>query len=336
MDDEQSAAGQTFYQQIDQYPSETVPIGQLLTADTPRLDGLNLEHVRVLAEFGGELPPIIVHRPTMRVIDGMHRLRAAKLRARQEIEVRFFDGDETDSFVLAVRSNIAHGLPLSLADRTAAATRIMVAQPQWSDRAIARVTGLAHQTVGEIRRRSTGQSEQLNSRVGRDGKVRPLNSASARKLAAELIASDPAASLRQIAKAAGISPATARNVRERLRRGDDPVPPNQRRTEPAMRIPAGRSVSRPEAGQVTEFADGVHVTAILRTLRNDPSLRFNESGRRLLRLLGTHMAFVEECGVLAQAVPDHCREMVAGVAHEYAAVWQTFAEKINCDGEASA
>src|SRR5690349_6262411 len=90
-------------------PTGTVRLSSLVICDTPRRSGESLEHVRRLAESEDELPPIVVHRPTMRVIDGMHRLRAAELRGQQEIEVRFFDGDEASSFVLAVRANIAHG-----------------------------------------------------------------------------------------------------------------------------------------------------------------------------------------------------------------------------------
>src|SRR4051794_21642932 len=101
---------------IEQAPVETIAIRSLRTARTPRLSGENPDHVRTLAETDGTLPPIIVHRPTMRVIDGMHRLRAAQWCDRDEIEVRFFDGSETEAFVLAVQSNIVHGLPLSVAD----------------------------------------------------------------------------------------------------------------------------------------------------------------------------------------------------------------------------
>jgi hypothetical protein len=57
----------------------------------------------------------------MRVIDGMYRLLAARMRGDSEIEARFFEGDDASSYVLAVKSNVEHGLPLSLADRKVAA-----------------------------------------------------------------------------------------------------------------------------------------------------------------------------------------------------------------------
>src|SRR5436190_22914423 len=97
-----------------------IPIGSLLPADSPRLEGERIDHVRALADATVDLPPILVHRPSMRVIDGMHRLRAAQLRGEETVEVQFFDGGEDLVFVAAVQANISHGLPLSLADRQAA------------------------------------------------------------------------------------------------------------------------------------------------------------------------------------------------------------------------
>lgn len=88
----------------------------------------------------------------MRIIDGAHRVRAAQLRGRSHIEARFFDGSAADAFVLAVESNISHGLALTLAERSAAAERILASHPHWSDRAIASSTGLSAHTVASLRR----------------------------------------------------------------------------------------------------------------------------------------------------------------------------------------
>src|SRR5215204_7137150 len=71
---------------------QLVPVRSLLPADSPRQAGVDLEHTRMLAGIDERLPPIIVHRSTMRVIDGAHRLGAALLRGDEMIEVRFFDG----------------------------------------------------------------------------------------------------------------------------------------------------------------------------------------------------------------------------------------------------
>jgi ParB-like chromosome segregation protein Spo0J len=204
-------------QQVEQASVVTVAVGSLSVADSPRMSGENSEHARALAETHEQLPPIIVHRPTMRVIDGVHRLRAAKLRGQDQISVRFFSGSEDDAFVVAVRSNIAHGLPLSLVEREAAARRIITSYPQWSDRMIASVAGLASRTVAEIRRRHFGPSGDTVARIGRDGRVRPIDGAAGRMLAAELVSGNPDLSLRQVARVAGISPETARDVRNRCR-----------------------------------------------------------------------------------------------------------------------
>ncbi|GAB3882596.1 hypothetical protein GCM10029964_040590 [Kibdelosporangium lantanae] len=106
-----------------------VPIRSLLLADSPRVAGQDENHVRALARFEGRLPPIVVHRPTMRVVDGAHRLRAALHRGEDEIEVNFVDGPDHDLFVLAVELNAGQGLPLSRRDRMTAATRIVRTHP---------------------------------------------------------------------------------------------------------------------------------------------------------------------------------------------------------------
>ncbi|GAA2454878.1 hypothetical protein GCM10010191_87350 [Actinomadura vinacea] len=232
--------------QVELHAVEEVEIGSLAAGGSPRLAGEDPAHVETLAGTQAELPPIIVHRQTMRVIDGMHRVRAAVLLGRRKIAVRFFDGPEEDAFVLGVKSNIAHGLPLSLADRKHAAERVISSHPRWSDRMIAAVTGISAKTVAEIRRNAGGDAEGLPGRIGRDGRVRPADVIEGRWLARELITKDPGLSLRQVARAAGISPETVRDVKKRLLRGEDPLPrgrpdvlPQRRPAESPQPRPAG-------------------------------------------------------------------------------------------------
>src|ERR1700722_20377313 len=160
-----------------------VTIGSLMAADSPRLQGVDLAHAEALAEIDSDLPPILVQRSTMRVIDGMHRLDAARIRGEKEICVRFFDCGEDEAFLLAVASNIKHGLPLTLADRRAAAARIISLRPDASDRWIAGIAGLAAKTVATIRRDAPDPVPSLTRRVGRDGRIRPLHAAEGRRLA---------------------------------------------------------------------------------------------------------------------------------------------------------
>ncbi|MEU7222087.1 ParB/RepB/Spo0J family partition protein [Nocardia iowensis] len=148
-------------------PIESIDIGGAL-----RVRAEDAAHTQVLANTEAELPPILVHRSTMRLIDGAHRLKAAKLKGAKLIRARFFDGTDEEAFVLAVQANIAHGLPLSILDRKAASLRIMRMYPLWSDRKVAEVAGLDHKTVGAVRRQSSGEVPQTRHRLGRDGRMR--------------------------------------------------------------------------------------------------------------------------------------------------------------------
>ena len=49
-----------------------------------------------------ESVPIVVQRSSMRVVDCMHRPRAAAYRRDAGIGVRFFDGDDEEAFVVVV------------------------------------------------------------------------------------------------------------------------------------------------------------------------------------------------------------------------------------------
>src|SRR5215469_10359581 len=87
----------------------TIRVSSVLQGDSPRLAGEDKAHIARLAEAETPLPPILVDRRTMQVIDGMHRLMAASLTGRESIEVEFFDGSAADAFLLAVQANVTHG-----------------------------------------------------------------------------------------------------------------------------------------------------------------------------------------------------------------------------------
>lgn len=321
-----------------------VPVDQLSIADSPRISGENPEHVQALCEVEADLPPIVVHHQSMRVIDGAHRLAATIARGGQSINVRFFHGSAADAFVLAVNANITHGLPLPLADRRAAAARIIASHQQWSDRMIAATTGLAPRTVAMLRRHSGQQTATLEARIGRDGRVRPTNGAERRILASRIIAAQPGISLRQVAQAAGLSPETVRDVRNRLRNGQDPVPPRASRR-------AGASGSGPHA-ESTHFenrasapgdpggADGSTPTEVLavpglstldqtvKQLSADPALRYSESGRTLLRLLHYHMLAARNWGPIGRSIPTHAADTAAGLARQHAEMWLSLARHL--------
>jgi DNA-binding CsgD family transcriptional regulator len=317
----------------------TVPIASLLAGEPLRSAGCDVEHVMLLAGLESALPPILVERRTMRVIDGLHRLMAAFMRGHQTIEVEFFDGPAEDAFLRAVEANVSHGLPLSLADRRSAVERIVSSHPTLSDRAIARIAGVGAKAVAAARRRSTAPDTQSDGRVGQDGRVRPANGALGRLRVAELIAQRPDASARELARIAGVSPATASDVRKRLRAGVGPLPDRAAATPPAdpdraAAAPSGDS----DRGVAQSGRDGsarsfrlvqADPAQALEKLLRDPSLRHNEEGRQLLRLLRQNSLRTQEWSELTAAVPPHCSALVVSLARQYAATWQGFAQELD-------
>lgn len=339
--------------------TESVPVNSLHIECSPRIAGENAPYIRTLADSDIPLPPIIVHRATMRVVDGVHRLRATLLRGENHIEVSFVDGTVEDAFVLAVRLNTRHGLPLSPTDRTAAAARVIESHPHWSDRRIAAIIGLSPTTVAALRSRSTGQGAQLNARAGRDGRVRPLNADAAerRRRAARFIEIRPDASLREVASVADVAVATARDVRERLRSGEDPLPPKLRaaerrtaaakyaqpaaperaareeRTRPAEEAqPPAAGPRGPTAGRRVVQLPPRFAHPAAPNLRKDPSLRFTEAGRTLLRLWTAHSMDVDRWQWLADSVPPHRLPGAVRAADRCAVQWRRFAEFLRLRG----
>jgi hypothetical protein len=265
-----------------------VAIDSLTGGGSPRLAGINMDHARTLAELVGHSPPIVVHRRTMRVIDGMHRVAAAKLLGMASVTARFFEGTEAVAFELAVRANVTHGLPLTLAERRAAAAQLIRTHTNWSDRRIAAAAGLSPKTVGAIRSRSSEEIPQLPVRIGRDDRVRQVRH-----------------------------------------------PPVTKNVVAVTSIPESR-IEKPELthspGRVLRYLPATgsapRATAV-ETLRKDPSLRFTEIGRILLRLLDLHTVEPQVWGKLIDGVPPHLSTSVAVVARSCADTWRMFADQVS-------
>jgi hypothetical protein len=266
----------------------------------------------------------------MRVIDGMHRVRVAQIRGEKEIEARFFEGDGDTAYVLAVKLNVAHGLPLSLADRKVAAARILLLHPEWSNRLVASIAGVAPNTAAAVRalgaaegERSGKQAAQLDARVGRDGRRRPQNAEERRDLAAKLLRDNPKASLRQIAKQAGVSPETVRSARATggigCRTGT--IDSNAPGSGTALSgTPPSVSLHRPLSGAGKKSA--------LDFLRADPAFRSTDSGRSLLQLLGFPELSRRSGGTLIAHIPPHCADSIIAAALECASAWSAFASEV--------
>ncbi|NML54826.1 ParB N-terminal domain-containing protein [Streptomyces sp. R302] len=326
-----------------------VPTATLRTADSPRTVGLDEEYARTLATAEGPYRPLLVHRATMRVIDGTHRLRAARLRGQHTVDVVFFDGSAEDAFVLSVEANIRHGRPLTRRERTTAALRILRTHPDWSDRFLADRTGLSARTVAALRVRATGPTA-VDGRIGRDGRIRPLDPARGREAAARLLADHPQASLREIARAAGIAPSTVRDVRRRIGEGADPVPAGQRRARPPLHdasgglsgVPGGSggsggpgSTGRATGSSSTsDGGAGQRLAALVPALCKDPLLRLSEAGRLLLRMLDLQVSALRQRERIVAAVPPYRAETAAAAAAQCAQVWQELSDELRRRGSA--
>jgi ParB-like chromosome segregation protein Spo0J len=300
-----------------------VRVEVLRDGDSPRADGLDHEHVRLLAEVATPLPPITVHHPTMRVIDGMHRLAAARLNGQTYIDVTLFDGTRDEAFRLGVAANVGHGLPLSLAERRAAAARIVESAPALSDRSVARTTGLSAATVAAIRVRVVDHESE--ARIGADGRSRPLTAMAGRIAASRFIERRPDASVREIAREAGISVGTAHDVRRRVLAGEQPLPPAATAASSASAASsAGAKTADRQRPSATKDLE-----KILETLRQDPVMRYSDAGRSLLRWLGQHAISIDEWRNARDAAPAHCLERIALFAEECAKRWSAVADEIS-------
>jgi ParB-like chromosome segregation protein Spo0J len=318
-------------------PVENIPVAAIRNSYTPRKNKANENHVQVLAQSPLPLPPIVIHRASMRVIDGVHRLRATELRGHSTIAARLFEGNDAEAFALAVHLNVTHGLPLTLSERKDAAQRVLKSYPHWSDRSIGLIAGVSNKTVGKLRGCTTEEISQLKPRLGRDGKVRPVSPAIGRRRAAEFLSMNPRASLREIARKAGVSVTTARDVRQRVDKGENPLPDNLAKKSaesfaPTVVVTNGSAVAAlidardlsPTRARVVPEGRG---RDLLQRLRNDPSVRSSERGRALLRLLSTVVVAISACNEFADAVPTHCSGTFAEIARKNARAWQEIADK---------
>jgi hypothetical protein len=277
----------------------------------------------------------VIHKDTMTVIDGMHRVAAARARGQEHIEAVLFAGTIMDAYVLTLKLNSRHGLPLSRKDRRAAVERILTFCPSWSDRRIATIAGVSHKTVGAVRRRTTGETPQSNTRVGLDGRERPLDVFEGRRRAVRMLSEQPAASVRQVADAVGLSQGSVRDVRRRMK--ESTTTPGT-----AHREIRGRASTRP--GPVTAPEEGSKeipagqgngpdsspdvLDRLLASLRSDPSIRATMAGRNLLHLLSAHAQTFTEGARLAQAVPMHRKDAIADLARRCGDAWWRFASEV--------
>ncbi len=229
-------------------------VADLSVGYSPRQRKVDDDHVTLLGEVIDRLPPIVVDERTMTVIDGVHRLEAARRAGRAEIKALLFSGNETEGLVVAIQANVRHGKPLSRAERQAAACALLRRSPDRSDRWVGEICGLSHSTVARLRQ--AAEIADRGVRTGRDGRRRPVDPSPGHTAVAKALDAGPATSIRQAAEIAGVAASTAQRVAAGLRERQmsspgldgapslvpDPAPgPQERGEDPVPQSSAGRA-----------------------------------------------------------------------------------------------
>ncbi len=350
---------------VNQLPEVNVPISMLVPGFHLRQEGTDPAHVRLLADAAGSvrLPAILVQKSGSRIIDGLHRLEVAKLRGEWTIGARIVDCTDSEALVLAIKTNTLHGLPLSRADRISGAKRMLTAHPDWSDRAVAGVTGLSAKSIASLRNSAADEMPFYGKRLGRDGKRHPVAPNEGRLRAAEYIRTHPEASLREIARQTDVSLGTVHAVREKIRRGAEPgsetparppgpgalsapsvlstpTAPGSRSTpggsSPAAVAPSSvRAIHPLGAGAGARVLPRLVWPMISAKLASDPSLRYTEGGRAFLRWMSGHCLGADQWQEFIDAVPQHWLPEVNRLAASMSEEWRHFAERLGTKLEAA-
>jgi hypothetical protein len=88
------------------------------------IDSVNAASIADAMAAGVEMPPVVACRKTKRVVDGFHRIAAAKRLKRPTIEVEWCEyRTDADLYLDAVLRNAHHGRRLTPYDRTRAIAR---------------------------------------------------------------------------------------------------------------------------------------------------------------------------------------------------------------------
>lgn len=181
-------------------------------------EALDDDHVERLAEVLDRCPPIVVSTDG-HIVDGEHRVEAARRRGIGRLAAVVLSGDADAEIVEAIRSNTRHGLPLTRAERRKGAAAVLAARPDLSDRAVARICGVARTVVASVReddRRSRGQNSHLNGRTGADGKTYGRLPDGWRRHLEALLRIRPEASVRELASLTGASVGAVQRYRPDL------------------------------------------------------------------------------------------------------------------------
>ncbi len=139
-----------------------------------RLDDFAIERY---AESWERMPPVTVFEVDGRwlLADGFHRHASAVTLNRPTIPAEIRPGTFADALDFASGINLAHGLPLTRAERRRAVEVKLRLHPDWSDRRLADELGAGRELVARVRKQLVegGQLPASAVRIGADGKTYP-------------------------------------------------------------------------------------------------------------------------------------------------------------------
>ena len=256
--------------------------------------------------------PIVVSCATYEVVDGHRRVCAALSAGITELCARWFLGDETDALAEFVRLNTRDESGLNRAERQRAARRIISAHPDWSDRRIGEICKLSPKIVAQVRSVLGETVEAVrtigtDARIGRDGRVRPLDPRAQRVRIAEAIRAQPRASLREIAGPIGVSPETVRRVRATL---------------------AEQGILRPDASNTTDAVEAAICRDRRPSWKPDHAFTSRDDAAAVAEFFARTDTSAVDPEQHSRAIPLSRVYEVADEARRRAAFWAQFAESV--------
>ena len=140
-------------------------------------DQLDAETVERYDDAWDRMPPVTVFEVDGRwlLVDGFHRHAAAIRRKIPRISAEIRAGTFTDALDHAAQANLAHGLPLTRAERRRVVETRLRIHPDWSDRRLSDEMGVGRELIARVRKQLVegGQLPASTVRVGADGKTYP-------------------------------------------------------------------------------------------------------------------------------------------------------------------
>ena len=279
-----------------------------------RAGALDESHLGRLMETPSRWSAVLVHQASMTVVDGCHRLEAARRLGRRALEARLLSCSEGFARLVALQANLQHGLPLTLQERREAAIDVFIDNPSWSDSRVAQLCGLSRRTVANLRRsRPDQETADVPAtaapllRVGRDGRSYPIKPEVVRERIIAELAEKTKDSLRTIALRTGSSPETVRRVRRNLAQADLPATPPG--WPPQGLLPA--SLGEPPA-----------------TLTEDSACNSTEAGRAFARWFDSLAVDHSDLSANVKAVPLNRVYIIIDEAERRAELWKLFADQL--------